>query len=65
MINSSDRRRGSGKRDASGANLKGGVYALRYIFHSIVVISGSDRPNRRGKEMSCERETLKGGTHVT
>jgi len=39
----------SGKRDASGANLKGGVYALRYIFHSIVVISGSDRPNRREK----------------
>ena len=34
---------------------------LRYLFHSIIVISGSDRPNRREKEVSSERETLKGG----
>ena len=42
-------------------NPKGGLYALRYLFNSIIVISGSDRPNKREKEMSSERETLKGG----
>jgi hypothetical protein len=40
---------------------KGVCMPLRYLFHSILVIISSDRPNRREKEMNSEKRNSEGG----